>query len=244
MKGLSGQTEEFEDFLLLNAEGQRRLAAKYAHHACEERLAINWKRTPYNRVALMTRIVFGMGPECRYLEIGCDKDELFHAVGCRHKVGVDPVKGGTLRMTSDEFFAGNSDRFDVVFIDGLHTYRQTRRDVENALACTRPGGFIGIHDLVPVDWREEHSPRLQGMWTGDVWKVGVELAATPGLDFRLVLIDHGVGLIRVPEGGIPTLADMGAELEQARFAWFHRAFPGLPTLDWDGALDWIGKDMP
>ena len=39
-----------------------------------------------------------------YLEIGCFDDELFGHVNCEIKVGVDPVSGGTVRATSDNFF--------------------------------------------------------------------------------------------------------------------------------------------
>lgn len=35
-------------------------------------------------------------------------------------VGVDPLLGGTHRMTSDAFFAANTEHFDLIFIDGLH----------------------------------------------------------------------------------------------------------------------------
>ena len=39
-------------------------------------------------------------------------------------IGVDPMSGGTHRMTSDEFFRRNREqwhyKFDLVFIDGLH----------------------------------------------------------------------------------------------------------------------------
>ena len=39
-------------------------------------------------------------------------------------VGVDPLLGGTHRMTSDAFFAANADAFDLIFIDGLHQVRR------------------------------------------------------------------------------------------------------------------------
>ena len=39
-----------------------------------------------------------------YLEIGCDKDQSFSKIKIKNKVGVDPISGGTLRCTSDEFF--------------------------------------------------------------------------------------------------------------------------------------------
>jgi hypothetical protein len=63
-----------------------------------------------------------------YLEIGCDHNQtfgeiesLFDRAAC-----VDPFKGGTIRMTSDEFFAQNTETFDVIFIDGLHQAPQVR----------------------------------------------------------------------------------------------------------------------
>ena len=39
-----------------------------------------------------------------FLEIGSFSNELFNKVKIKNKVGVDPVSGGTIRMTSDEFF--------------------------------------------------------------------------------------------------------------------------------------------
>ena len=55
-----------------------------------------------------------------YLEIGCADNDLFDAVMAGRKVGVDPLRGGTHRLTSDAFFAGyDGEPFDVVFIDGL-----------------------------------------------------------------------------------------------------------------------------
>ena len=53
-----------------------------------------------------------------YLEIGCDQDEVFSKVNVENKVGVDPVSGGNVRLTSDAFFEKNSDFFDLIFIDG------------------------------------------------------------------------------------------------------------------------------
>ena len=44
-----------------------------------------------------------------YLEIGCDKNILFNSVKIKKKIGIDPVSGGNLRMTSDVFFKNNQD---------------------------------------------------------------------------------------------------------------------------------------
>ena len=51
------------------------------------------------------------------LEIGCDNDENFSKIIINKKIGVDPLKGGTHRMTSDEFFKKNHSYFDIIFLD-------------------------------------------------------------------------------------------------------------------------------
>ncbi|MBP0574550.1 class I SAM-dependent methyltransferase, partial [Mycobacterium tuberculosis] len=89
------------------------------------------------------------------------------------------------RMTSDAFFATNTENFDVVFIDGLHEYAQVRRDVVHALGCLAAGGWIALHDMLPRGWREQHVPRLSRSWNGDCWKIAVELSHSPDVEFRI-----------------------------------------------------------
>ena len=60
-----------------------------------------------------------------YLEIGCDQDQLFSKIRINNKKGVDPVSGGNIRKTSDDFFQANDEMFDIIFIDGLHTVSYT-----------------------------------------------------------------------------------------------------------------------
>jgi hypothetical protein len=61
-----------------------------------------------------------------YLEIGTHKDDIFSLARRVFPiaVGVDPLSGGTLRLTSDEFFLTNNQYFDLIFIDGLHEANQ------------------------------------------------------------------------------------------------------------------------
>lgn len=160
---------------------------------------VDWNEKKFDRIALvnalLSRNATPNGP--KYLEIGCAGDKLFSNVDANHKVGVDPFAGGTHRMTSDEFFDINIETFDFVFVDGLHEYHQIRRDVENALRCTEPGGFIALHDMLPRNWIEAHVPCIrQGPWTGDVWKIAFELLKSDGLEFCIVNIDYGVGVIK------------------------------------------------
>jgi len=56
------------------------------------------------------------------------------------KTGVDPSPRRVLaewemhQMASDAFFAANTSKFDLIFIDGLHTSDQVIKDIFNALA--------------------------------------------------------------------------------------------------------------
>ena len=42
-----------------------------------------------------------------YLEVGCNDDELFSKIKIKNKIGIDPVVGGNMKITSDDFFKQN-----------------------------------------------------------------------------------------------------------------------------------------
>ena len=217
---------------------RRRIGAwRWRGHSHPGEFPIDWYALENNRVALVN-LLTAQFPACDYLEIGCDRNQLFHAVNAPNKTGIDPVRGGNVRATSDEFFRNNNKRFDVVFIDGLHTYEQVHRDIVYSLACLKPGGWIAMHDLLPRNWREEHVPRISRKWTGDVWKVAIELAAAQDVEFRIVNIDHGVGLFRA-SGPAPAVPDLSAQLNKERFAYFFEQRPKLPVIELAAAREWV-----
>ena len=131
----------------------------------------------------------------KYLEIGCFDDELFNYIKCEKKVGVDPVSGGTIRKTSDEFFSDNNDYFDCIFIDGLHEYKQVRKDILNSLKFLNQGGLILLHDCLPNNYFEQAIPRCQWTWNGDVWKAIVESRKSKDIDVYTCYADYGIGVI-------------------------------------------------
>lgn len=131
-----------------------------------------------------------------YLEIGCDKDQSFSKIEVKNKIGVDPISGGNVRSTSDQFFTANTKKFDIIFIDGLHHYEQVIKDVNNSLEILNENGFILLHDCLPRSIAHQAIPRYRGSWNGDVWKALVELRTRSDLDTYTCQIDFGVGIVR------------------------------------------------
>ena len=131
-----------------------------------------------------------------YLEIGCDNDELFSKINIDNKIGIDPEKGGNLKITSDNFFLQNSKKFDCIFIDGLHRYHQVIKDIKNSLNILNPDGVILLHDCLPNSYFHQAIPRCQYIWNGDVWKAIVDLRHNNDLNIYTCEIDQGIGIIK------------------------------------------------
>lgn len=131
-----------------------------------------------------------------YLEIGVAKGVTFNSLTLPEKTAVDPrfafdiapyEKPGVSfeQLPSDDFFSRlpRSQKFDIIFIDGLHEFEQTYRDFCNALSHASDSTVIIIDDTKPSDvfsaipeFRASISARkaagLPGApWHGDVFKV-------------------------------------------------------------------------
>ena len=158
-----------------------------------KRLDYNWSGLP-SRTEIIQKIIDRKNYK-DYLEIGCDNDENFSKIKVENKIGVDPLKGGTLRMTSDDFFKKNEINFDVVFLDGLHTYEQTIKDINNSLKFLKKNGVILIHDCLPKKIWNQIVPRIYGHWNGDVWKAIVHSRTYKYADTYTCKVDHGLGVI-------------------------------------------------
>lgn len=166
-----------------------------------------------------------------YLEIGVSKGQAFQKISADVKFAVDPAFRLTERTreiadskarvtryfetTSDAFFENEKavleqHPIDVALIDGLHTYEQVVRDVENTVRYLREDGVIFLHDCNPPfelagrraeSWddfmAQQKGPLKIGLWNGDVWKAIVELRSTrPDLLVGVLKCDQGVGFVR------------------------------------------------
>jgi hypothetical protein len=150
-----------------------------------------------------------------YLEIGVSKGNTFlNATFFELRHGVDPkLQGDTaaygsdsvcfFEMTSDDFFVNHADpkqEYDIVFLDGLHTFEQTFRDFCCSQAHSHDRTIWLIDDVNPTDifsahrdqrlayrYRERHG--LPGKaWHGDVFKVVFAIHDFfPNLSYRTIV---------------------------------------------------------
>lgn len=148
-----------------------------------------------------------------YLEVGILKGDTLEAINVAERWGVDPLPRFNTRrlpegvrifpLTSDEFFSklDNGQKFELIFLDGLHEYKQTYRDTINSLRHLSPGGILIMDDVVPCDeisaksdqedsYRERRkmgSAETASPWHGDVFKVLAVLRdCHPELTFRVI----------------------------------------------------------
>lgn len=155
---------------------------------------INILWQPHTRVELLQLLV-QINSYQSYLEIGCDKNQVFSQMHLPIKEGVDPRRGGTQRMTSDEFFTKDHRLWDLIFIDGLHTYDQVSRDFDNAFKRLNSGGTIVIHDMLPTSPGQAQSTAQEKYWLGDVWRLAFDLSLRHDLKFNVLTMDFGCGIV-------------------------------------------------
>jgi hypothetical protein len=150
---------------------------------------------------LLNLIAETIGAET-YLEIGVhNPDHNFNHIKVLWKTGVDPDPAAQAKFqwTSDEFFKffptqkNYFEKYDLIFIDGLHHADQVKKDIDNAWQYLSDGGVIVIHDTNPQTEATTCVPRgEQREWCGDVYKTICAL----DIPFFTVDFDYGCTVIR------------------------------------------------
>ena len=198
-----------------------------------------YENTPYNRLSFISlsiaKIILKKDYQnCNYLEIGCFDNKAFNTVPLplSQKIGIDPQRGGTHKMTSDHFFLTNKKYFDVIFIDGLHSYEQCSKDCINSIKFLNNGGLIILHDMLPRSKTEETQK-----YSGDVWKVAYDLSKSENIDFIIANIDQGVGLLKINNNSKYIRQN---EIHNKSFNDFKNIYyKQLPTVSVETALNFI-----
>jgi hypothetical protein len=154
-----------------------------------------------NRTELINRLIKKYDYKS-YLEIGVNTPAQpgYNWVGIKieTKHGVDPNVDTTYRMESDTFFSEHiSQKYDIIFVDGLHLFEQVYKDIINSLENLNEGGVIVVHDCNPITEITQRRLRASDSWHGDVWKSIVKLRIeNPELDVCTVDTDEGCGVIK------------------------------------------------
>ena len=160
-----------------------------------------------------------------YLEIGVNRGFCFFNIRCKNKIAVDPkfeiptwrkilyifknksnIRNKYYEQDSDTYFKSNTKKFELIFIDGLHSFDQSYQDIINALQYLDSNGTIVVHDCNPiteasaqdVDSIKEakNHPDYKGDWSGAVWKSIIKLRLQyPNISVNVVDTDHGLGII-------------------------------------------------
>jgi hypothetical protein len=174
-----------------------------------------------------------------YLEIGVWTGSVIIHIDAKFKYGVDPyfqipnlkvngkMTGFDMNRNSMILYETESDLFfqnfikkdmpkgiDVAFIDGLHNYPQSLKDVKNCLEYLNDGGVIVMHDCNPLNYAMAYPVEKSideaielgikgelagwnGAWNGDVWKTLAHLRIEhDDLEIFTLDIDYGLGIIR------------------------------------------------
>lgn len=159
-----------------------------------------------NRISIINQLIQNNNYKS-YLEIGVRfKRDCFDQILCESKTSVDPssIDLYDFNMTSDNFFQINTSKFDIIFIDGLHTAEQCYSDTINSLSTLNDTGTIVVHDTNPPDEFHQLESQKNAIkntedkaWNGSVWKAIFKLRKTRNdLIIETYDVDWGVTLIR------------------------------------------------
>ena len=159
-----------------------------------------------------------------FLEIGTQKGATINRVNTPVKVSVDPDPrtNATYIMTSDQYFQEHKDRFDLVFVDGLHECSQAYRDVQNALKILNRGGVIVMHDCHPESREMQEPYHGQYFWTGDVWKAFVKARAELPYEIYVIDQDFGCGIIDTAKKKTKDTSGLPTDMARMRYEDFER----------------------
>ena len=136
--------------------------------------------------------------KARYLEIGCDLNQTFAKIDNEFNTGVDPVRGGNVKLTSKEFFErNNKDTYDFIFVDGSHLIEDVFYDTVESIKNLNVGGYILLDDVLPNNLFNTFRRRLTLHSFQDAYKILFFLKELGFIKLYLIPSDHGMALVQL-----------------------------------------------
>jgi hypothetical protein len=198
-----------------------------------------------NRTDIINYLISTKGYKS-YLEIGVQYPQSnYNLINIEHKVGVEPFpvvdqKGlGIKEVVSDDFFdsLAPSDKFDIVFIDGLHTREQCLVDILNSLKHLNEGGCILVHDCLPTAEYQTSKEDNGKEWTGDVWKSIVDIQSKNDVSVCTIDTDWGIGYITKKESDKPNNTIETMDLDWETYTQMRNQLLNIKTIEqWISSL--------
>lgn len=185
------------------------------------------------RIELLQSII-NVYKKKKYLEIGVSNGATFFRIKCKNKLAVDPefafsnlkkvawnflnfsnINNKYYKLESNSYFIKNKQKLiskgglDLIFVDGMHTFKQSLDDILNSLEVLKTDGIIVVHDCYPPS-KNAAKPRIiyptkemkvaegwKGAWCGDVWKSIHYLSTSlkDNLNITVLDSDYGLGII-------------------------------------------------
>lgn len=93
--------------------------------------------------------------------------------------------------------ADDGRRFDLVFLDGVHTLEHCRRDLDQGFQRLTPAGCLVVHDCNPPDETFVGDVPKQGQWCGEMYRAFCELRLRRGHELSACVVDtdYGCGIV-------------------------------------------------
>lgn len=187
-------------------------------------------RTTTSRTYIINKLIADNNLR-RYLEVGVSNPySNYLSIRCDSKTSVDPCVQCEYfssdainefkafidhQVTSDDFFAINTQTFDIIFIDGDHSYAQSLKDLNNALRTVAVNGFVVLHDAMPLDYDSTQYSNFEKKlpYNGEVWKTVISAIRQGSTNLKIgtFAFDFGVTVIKKLSENIPDIQPMDLE---------------------------------
>lgn len=162
-------------------------------------------------------------------------------------------------MTSDEYFARHIGRrqYDLVFLDGLHTYEQIFRDFCAVLPHTHARSVILIDDTLPsdpysalpdpseADRQKAAAGHTGGAWSGDVYKLVFAIHDFfPTLSYATIMQGKGQTAVwREPRANFAPLMNSHEAISRMTWQDMQDNLAIMQLEDRDAALDRVASGI-